>query len=36
MHPTRIFKKPEDLEKAWRAYKEDLKEKAKAWVKFNT
>ena len=33
MHPTRIFKKPEDLEKAWRAYKEDLKEKAKAWVK---
>ena len=33
MHSTRIFKKPEDLEKAWRAYKEDLKEKAKAWVK---
>jgi len=24
MHPTRIFKKPEDLEKAWRAYKKDL------------
>ena len=33
MHPTRIFKKPEDLEKAWRAYKEDLKDKAKVWVK---
>ena len=33
MHPTRIFKKPEDLEKAWKAYKEDLKDKAKVWVK---
>jgi len=33
MHPTRIFKKPEDLEKVWNAYKEDLKNKAKAWVK---
>jgi hypothetical protein len=33
MHPTRIFKKPEDLEQAWKNYKEDLKEKAKAWVK---
>ena len=33
MHPTRIFKKPEDLQKAWKAYKEDLKDKAKVWVK---
>lgn len=33
MHPTRIFKKPEDLEKVWKAYKQDLKERAKEWDK---
>jgi hypothetical protein len=33
MHPTRIFKKPEELEKAWKDYKEDLKEKSKVWKK---
>lgn len=33
MHPTRIFKKPEDLEKVWKAYKDDLKEKSKQWEK---
>lgn len=33
MHPTRIFKKPKELEKVWKAYKEDLKEKSKQWEK---
>ena len=33
MHPTRIFKKPEDLEKVWKSYKEDLKERSKQWDK---
>lgn len=33
IHPTRIFKTPEDLEKAWIEYKEDLKEQSKSWEK---
>lgn len=33
MHPTRIFKSPEELEKAWNGYKESLKEQAKNWPK---
>jgi hypothetical protein len=33
MHPTRIFKTPEELEKAFKEYKENLKEEAKEWVK---
>lgn len=33
MHPTRIFKTPEELEKVWNDYKEDLKEKGKQWEK---
>jgi len=33
MHPTRIFKTPEDLEKAFEQYKESLKEEAKQWLK---
>ena len=32
-HPTRIFHKPEDLEKAFSEYKEDLKEQSKEWLK---
>lgn len=33
IHPTRIFKTPEDLEGAWEEYKQDLKEQAKEWLK---
>lgn len=35
MHPTRIFKKPEDLEKAFNEYKDDLKKQASEWVEVN-
>jgi len=33
MHPTRIFKTPEELKAAFEEYKEHLKEKAKQWPK---
>ena len=33
IHPTRIFKTPDDLLKAWEQYKEYLKEEAKKWPK---
>lgn len=33
MHPTRIFKSPEELEAAWKTYKLTLKEKSKDWPK---
>ena len=33
VHPTRIFKTPEDLEKVWNDYKEDIKIKEKDWKK---
>jgi len=33
MHPTRIFKTPEDLEQAFTEYKLSLKETAKKWEK---
>jgi hypothetical protein len=33
MHPTRIFKTPEELEKAWEEYKEHTREQAKQWPK---
>lgn len=33
MHPTRIFKKPEDLLKAWGEYKADLIEQSNEWLK---
>lgn len=33
IHPTRIFKTPEDLKKAFDEYKDDLKEQAKEWLK---
>ncbi len=33
MHPTRIFKEPEELEKAWKEYKEHLKIEATNWPK---
>lgn len=33
MHPTRIFKTPEELEKVWIRYKEDIKVKELDWKK---
>lgn len=33
IHPTRIFQNPEDLERAFNEYKEDLKEQSKEWLK---
>ena len=33
IHPTRIFRTPEELEKAFKAYKENLKEQANEWLK---
>lgn len=33
MHPTRIFKTPEELLKAFEAYKANLKEQANEWLK---
>lgn len=33
MHPTRIFKSPDELEHAWTLYKESLKKEALEWVK---
>jgi hypothetical protein len=33
IHPTRIFKTPEDLLNTWKKYKEDLKNKSKEWPK---
>ena len=33
MHPTRIFKSPDELEIAWKLYKEDLLLQAKDWQK---
>ena len=33
MHPTRIFKSPEELEGAWESFKAELKEQAKDWPK---
>ena len=32
-HPTRIFHKPEQIQKAFNEYKEDLKEQSKEWLK---
>ena len=33
MHPTRIFRTPDELEIAWSAYKDDLKQQAQEWLK---
>lgn len=33
IHPTRIFKTPEELKSHWEKYKLHLEEKAKAWAK---
>lgn len=33
IHPTRIFRSPEELERAWELYKENLKIEALEWVK---
>lgn len=33
IHPTRIFKTPDELYKAFEAYKNDLKEQANEWLK---
>lgn len=32
-HPTRIFKKPEELKKAWEGYKVNLKKESHKWLK---
>lgn len=34
-HPTRIFKTPEELEKAWLEYKDSLIEEAKRWPRIS-
>jgi len=33
IHPTRIFRHPDELLKVWNEYKEDLKTKSKDWPK---
>jgi len=33
MHPTRIFKTPDELEHVWKLYKEDLLVQATDWLK---
>ena len=33
MHSTRIFKTPDELEKVWEEYKENLKVEAREWFK---
>jgi hypothetical protein len=33
MHPTRIFKTPEELLKVWNDYKKDIQEQEAKWVK---
>ena len=33
IHPTRIFKTPKDLDKAWNEYKEDLINQSNEWLK---
>lgn len=33
MHPTRIFKSPDELAKAWSEYKDSLTDEAKQWPK---
>jgi len=33
MHPTRIFRTPDELEIDWTSYKESLKQEALEWVK---
>jgi hypothetical protein len=33
IHPTRIFRSPDELEQAWELYKEDLKIQAWEWPK---
>jgi len=33
MHPTRIFKHPDELEKAWVEYKQNIKVQSNEWLK---
>lgn len=33
IHPTRIFRSPDELEIAWKLYKEHLEEEARNWTK---
>lgn len=33
MHPTRIFKTPDELADAWAKFKEDLKEQSNEWLR---
>ena len=35
IHPTRIFKTPQELMKAWNEYKSDLEKQSKEWVKID-
>lgn len=35
IHPTRIFKSPNELLTAWNEYKSDLKEQSKEWLKID-
>lgn len=35
IHPTRIFKTPEDLLETWNDYKEDLEKQSKEWLKID-
>jgi hypothetical protein len=34
-HPTRIFHTPEELEKAWNEFKDDLKKQSNEWIKYD-
>jgi hypothetical protein len=33
IHPTRLFKSPDDLLKVWNDFKENVKQQAKEWLK---
>lgn len=35
IHPTRIFKSPEELESAWNGYKKDLENQSYEWLKID-
>ena len=33
IHPTRLFKSPDDLLKVWNEFKENVKQQANEWLK---
>ena len=33
MHPTRLFKTPDDLQKAWEEFLKDVKKQSSEWIK---